>query len=225
MSVANTDSTGKIESYLKSSSLKKLILSRLFFRDYSCKVNCEGCCPKFSLDYFEGYRWKKFKRLYPEEAKFFTERTVNGITVYSDMQKDNESKYCRHLDMEKGLCGIHESNPFTCEFELMRFVTTESKSSSILINKLFGRGWNLTRIDGEKGALCEMKDFDYDKLIRDIELLEELNEIGKMWKMYTKLPRVIKYLKDNLPLFKQGNLPKINIVFDDEEEQVNLFTK
>lgn len=223
MAVANPDSTGKIESYLKSSNLKKLILSKLFFRDYTCPANCGACCPKFSLDYFEGDRWEKFKELYPDKVKNFTERMVNGVKVYSDKQEDNDGHHCKHLNLEDGRCGIHKANPFTCEFELMRFITTESESKTLLINKLFGRGWNLTRIDGEKGAKCEMLEFNYDKLLRDIALLKELNDIAIAWKMETKLPRVIEYLESNLHKFKQGNLPKINIVFDDEEES-NLFS-
>jgi len=222
MSVANPDSTNKIESYLKSSNLDKLILSKLFFRDYTCPANCGACCPKFSLDYFEGPRWDKFKEIYPDKVENFEKRIVNGVTVYSDKQKDNDKHHCKHLNMEDGRCGIHESNPFTCEFELMRFVTRQSEGKSLLINKLFGRGWNLTRIDGGKGARCEMLDFNYDKLLKDIALLEELNNIAEKWSMDTQLPKVIKYLKDNLSQFKQGILPKFNIVFDNIEE-TNLF--
>lgn len=222
MAVANPDSTSKIASYLKSSNLNKLILSKLFFRNYTCPSHCGACCPKFSLDYFEGERWENFKKLYPDKVKNFTEREVNGVKIYSDKQEDNSGHHCKHLNMEDGRCGIHKSNPFTCEFELMRFITTESESKALLINKLFGRGWNLTRIDGQKGAKCEMLGFDYDKLLRDLALLKELNCIAEAWKMETKLPKVIEYLETNLPQFKAGKIPTINIVFDDEEER-NLF--
>ncbi len=223
MAVANQDSTEKINSYLKSSSLDRLILSKLLFRDNSCQSHCGACCPKFSLDYFEGHRWEKFKKEYPHKVKNFTAREVNGLTVYSDKQEDNDDRYCKHLNQEDGRCGIHESNPLTCEFELMRFVTREKEGVSYLMNKLFGRGWNMTKINGEKGAMCEMLDFNYDKLLRDISMLKELNDIAIGWKIKTKLPQVIEYLETNLPSFKQGILPKSNIVFDDNEK-IDLFT-
>ena len=74
--------------------------------------------------------------------------------------------------MSNGRCKIHKFNPFSCEFELNKFVQKEDKT--YLINKLYGRGWNMLRVDGLRGALCKMKEFNYDKFQKDIKLLEEL---------------------------------------------------
>tara|TARA_R110002167_G_scaffold143936_7_gene333535 strand:+ start:301 stop:939 length:639 start_codon:yes stop_codon:yes gene_type:complete len=212
MAVSHTDSVGKILNYLKNAS-SKVTLSRLFFRDYSCPAKCGGCCLKFSLDYFEGERWEKFKKLYPEKVSRFEKRTVDGVTVWTDWQKDNDTRWCRNLDMKDGRCGIHKSNPFSCEFELIKFMDKSSKTH--LIKKLFGRGWQFERVDGGKGALCEMLPFDKTKIERDVELLEELDDYGDRFKIKTKLKRIIAFLRRNLKQLKKGLIPKKETRFFD----------
>ncbi len=201
-----SDSTGKIKSYLDNASLKTLVLSKLFFRSYSCPSGCGGCCPKFSLDYFEGSeRWEKFKELYPEQVSRFVRREVNGAIIYTDFQLDNPGHHCRNLDHSNGRCKIHESNPFSCEFELNKFVYYKGRETSVLINRLFGRGWQMLRVDGERGALCEMLPFDYEKYRRDLALLKELQWISKLWGKKTKLGWVINFLEKNDELIKENN--------------------
>jgi len=212
MSVNYTDSTGKILSYLKNAT-GNLTLSRLFFRDYSCPSKCGGCCLKFSLDYFEGERWEEFKSLYPQHVEKFVSREVDGVKVFTDWQKDNSTKWCRHLDLTEGRCGIHKSNPFSCEFELIKMM--EVNKRGLLIKKLFGRGWNFKRVDGGKGALCEMLPFNSEKIERDIELLEELREYASRFRIKTKLERVVSFLRRNLPQLKKGLVPKKELRFFD----------
>lgn len=168
---------------------------------------------KFSLDYFEGERWENFKALYPEHIERFEKREVNGVTVWTDWQKDNDTKWCRHLDMTEGRCRVHKANPFSCEFELIKFM--ERGENKTLIKKLFGRGWNFERVDGGRGAKCEMLPFDSSKIERDVELLEELNEYGDRFKIKTKLGRVIEFLKRNLSQLKKGLIPKKEMRFFD----------
>ena len=185
------DSLNKIKDYIKASNNEELILSPMFFRDYSCPPNCGGCCPKFSLDYFEGERWEKFKKEYPHLIHKFKKRTVNGATVYTNYQSENKDFKCEFLNKENGRCKIHKSNPFSCEFELNKFVVKGKKT--YLMNKLFGRGWNMMRIDGNRGALCEMKPFNLKKYLRDVELLKELLDICN--KMNEKAPLLQKLVK------------------------------
>ncbi len=173
--MAQRDSLNKIDDYIKAVNNEQLILSPMFFRDYSCPSHCGGCCPKFSLDYFEGERWEKFKETYPHLVHKFKKRIVNGATVYTNYQTENPDSKCEFLNKEDGRCGIHVSNPFSCEFELNKFLVKKDKT--YLMNKLFGRGWAMMRIDGERGALCEMKDFNLKKYLRDVELLQELLDI------------------------------------------------
>ena len=209
MSVSHIDSIGKIQSYLKNARSSKFSLSKLFFRDYTCPAGCGGCCQKFTLDYFEGERWEKFKKTYPEQVSRFKVRKVSNATVYTDFQADNNSRWCRHLDLSDGRCKVHAANPFSCEFELIKFIG--SKDRAILIKKLYGRGWNLTRIDGKKGALCEMISFNPSKIKRDIELLKELVDMSIKLEIKTKLPKVIHFLERHLPQLLQGKIPTKNI--------------
>lgn len=192
--MALSDSTDKIIGYIKATQNDELILSPLFFRDYTCPSGCGGCCPKFSLDYFEGERWELFKKTYPQHLHLFEERKVGKATVYSYMQKDNPDSKCKFLRKEDGRCNIHKANPFSCEFELNKFLVRENKT--YLINKLFGRGWNMMRVDGLRGALCEMKPFNLEKYLRDVELLQELNDIAnQMGFKVSLLEKVINFLK------------------------------
>lgn len=211
MSVKYTDSTNKIFGYLKNAQ-KTVVLSKLFFRDYTCPESCGGCCPKFSLDFFEGERWEIFKKEYPDKVAFFKKREIAGVNVYSYLQDDNETRWCRFLDLSIGRCSIHKSNPFSCEFELIKFIT-RGENQSILIKKLFGRGWNLLTVTGKRGGVCKMTAFNFQKLKRDIELLKELNEIGNKFQMTTKLPKIIKFLESNLSKFEKNYIPSKNIVF------------
>lgn len=59
--------------------------------------------------------------------------------------------------MEDGRCGVHGKQPFSCDFELIRSLKfSDPEKSHRLTQKLFGRGWQLLRIDGQRGARCEM---------------------------------------------------------------------
>lgn len=212
MSVKHVDSITKILSYLKKSRHSKFVLSRLFFRDYTCPSGCGGCCQKFSLDYFEGERWELFKKTYPHLVSSFEKRTVQGATVFTDWQKENESHYCKHLDLSNGRCKIHDASPFTCEFELIKFLGSE-KSGTRLIKRLYGRGWNLTRVDGQKGALCEMIPFNPSKIERDLHLLRELSGYARRIGIRTKLPLVCNFIAINLDKLKQGKIPSKDVKF------------
>ena len=199
MGVRYQDSLEKIKMYLELCCTEKITISPLFYRDYTCPSHCGGCCPKFSLVYFEGERWEKFKKTYPDYSATFEKRELdNGVIIFEDTQKDNENHHCKNLNMENGRCQIHEANPFSCEFELLK--VRKVKDSISIINKLFGRGWQLKRIDGERGAMCEMKGFSYEKFLRDLCLLKELNEYAIKLNYDTILPEVIAYfeMKDDL---------------------------
>ena len=102
------DSVGKIKGYLESASMEEVAVSKLFFREYNCPSHCGGCCPRFSLDYFEGSeRWEKFKKEYPEQVHRFKKREVEGVVLYSDLQDDHENWHCRNLDMSNEIGRAH----------------------------------------------------------------------------------------------------------------------
>jgi len=198
------DSVDKIHSYMEASNNDEIAVSPTFFRDYTCPANCGGCCKNYTLDYFEGERWELFKKTYPHLIDKFPPRIVDGVTVYTNFNKSKQiDSYCEFLSEEDGRCGIHESNPFTCEFELNKLSVRDKKT--YLQNKLFGRGWGMTRVDGTKGAMCEMIPFNLKKYLRDVKLLEELVVIMKKFKKETSLiQRVIDFLnRTKKPIEKQ----------------------
>tara|TARA_R100001143_G_scaffold63452_2_gene70575 strand:+ start:2427 stop:3146 length:720 start_codon:yes stop_codon:yes gene_type:complete len=164
MSVAFVDSVTKIvETYFavvtneeftyKGTRYKPrpIQISPKIFRDTTCPPNCGGCCLKFSLDYIPSDPRPDDKRI----KKRFIEFSGRKVKIYSDTQQDREGEhFCRHVDMDDGRCGIHGDHPFSCDFELLRFIMRNDRP--IVMVRLFGRGWALTRVDGEKGALCEV---------------------------------------------------------------------
>jgi hypothetical protein len=101
--------------------------------------------------------------------------SINGsaFTVRSDLQLDHTSHFCKNLDLKSGECQIYQMRPFTCDFELIRFLVPRGGPIH-LTQELFGRGWAMTRVDGGRGAKCEMtapSDFSKDELIRKFERL------------------------------------------------------
>lgn len=128
---------------------QNLLVSHLLFRGYTCPENCGGCCPRFSLDYLTS-------EYCPMPQVKLREVDFNGskIPIISDMQLDHQDHHCKNLTKSNGRCGIHGNQPFSCDFELCRFLTFNDRN--VLTSKLFGRGWAFLRTDNERGALCEM---------------------------------------------------------------------
>lgn len=168
---------------------KQLRVSPQICRGFTCPANCGGCCPKFSLDYI------------PSEAKPSTGqfRTIefNGhkIEIFSDTQSENAGKKCKYLNTENGRCNNYVTRPFSCDFELIRFFTTNT-STNRLTQMLFTRGWNMMRIDGERGALCSMIDANEQTKQEAIVKMQRLHEWTQHFKLQTKLPKIIDWMKD-----------------------------
>lgn len=130
---------------------KKFVISDKVFRSYSCPQGCGACCMRCSLVWDE-----------PNEfAKTTEEFTVNGITqiFYADLQKTGD-KYCSYLNREDGRCGVYLKRPLPCRFELFKFVHHKVQSTSRAMVRLPGRAWNLTQINGTKGAMCAITPYD-----------------------------------------------------------------
>lgn len=171
---------------------RELRVSPMLLRDFTCPEGCGGCCPRFSLDYLPG-------EAMPHNTK---ERVVEfdgrGIVLYSDMQNDHNSVKCRNLNWENGRCGIYTHRPFSCDFELIRFLVSgdPSKRKNQLTQKLFGRGWNMLRVDHERGALCEMTPVTNASIA---EVKRKLNRL-KSWTEYfglvdTKVQSVLNWIE------------------------------
>ena len=148
---------------------RPLRVSPLIFRGFTCPARCGGCCPRFSLDYLP-------TELQPaglNERALYLDGKEHIIR--SDRQSDNVDHFCRHLVKKTGRCGIYEARPFSCDFELIRFIVPRYGPVH-LTQKLFGRGWAMRRVDGRRGAKCEMLSVDkfwQDELIRKLSRLRE----------------------------------------------------
>lgn len=170
---------------------RTLHVSPGILRGFTCPAHCGGCCPKFSLDYL------------PEESHPYplTARQVlfnsREITIWSDLQLENKSNRCNNLQWDNGRCGIHGKQPFSCDFELIRFMVRDDKNH--VTQRLFGRGWNMKRTDGGRGAYCTITEADEVSRADCVRKLNRLKQWTDHFQLQTKLPEVIKWA-ENVPL-------------------------
>lgn len=200
-----SDSIQKIKSYFFELDKDILHFSPLFLRTLKCNKFCGGCCPKFSLDYIkDSKRWKKFVEEYPEKVKFFEERRCDNATYMSYTQVDNIGYYCNFLDKQNGLCTIHTSNPFHCEFEIIKLrgqneFDIPNERLVQVSKKPFSEADTFKCVDGTIGAKCEIETFNTLAFQRDIEMLKELQEhyVHHFLHKNIKLETLIKHLETN----------------------------
>ncbi len=170
---------------------KVLKVSPLLLRDYTCPMSCGGCCFKFTLDYLpsEGHPVEAVKRVIDFNGK--------RVRIYTDKQEDNEGTRCRHLQPGNGRCGIYQIRPFTCDFELIRTLQglSNEDSPNTLTQKLFGRGWSYKRVDGGKGALCEMQPVTEKSIAAVVRKLERLKQWTDHFQLEkTWIPEIIDWI-------------------------------
>ena len=211
MSVKFPDSCGKITQYLHrlESGRYNIYLSPTFFRSLICPENCGACCPKFSLDYILEKKQKNLYESYPKSYQnHFKFRKYNDCLVLSDMQENNPGTHCQFLD-EKARCKIHLASPLSCRIELIKF--RKVKDRVYIGKQFFGRAWAMTRIDGEKGCLCEFKDYNEEQHKNDIQVLQDLNDVADVFRIETVLPQVIDLLEELGPEAKLKKKIRIQI--------------
>ena len=179
---------------------KPLYVAPSFFHEYRCVLNCGGCCPRFSLDYLP-------TDPRPESLTARRSVIVNGkeIQIFSHVQKPEASAtHCDHY--QEGVCKIHGLQPFSCDFETLRFV--HFKDKTWLGVRPFGRGWNMLRGDGKRGALCEFPRVptEFAKL-EGIRKLKRLKEWTDAFELPTYLPEVIAWASSIVP--GETSIPQI----------------
>lgn len=171
----------------KRYEVPELSVSPLLLRGYTCPMNCGGCCPKFSLDYLPG-------EARPEGA---VARTVefNGRTVelYTDMQSSNSTDRCRHLNRTDGRCGIYLTRPFSCDFELIRMMPTGERGRR-MTQQLFSRGWAMKRVDGGKGALCQITPPNQESIDDVVRKLTRLKQWTDHFGLATRVPTILDWI-------------------------------
>jgi hypothetical protein len=131
------------------------------------------------------------------------------VIIYSDLQETNTEYHCKHVNQTNGRCGIHGSHPFSCDFELIRFMVfkgEESKSTgfipdmispksshNVLTQKLYGRAHAMKRIDGDRGAMCEMLPPDDKSVAEVIRKLRRLKQWCEHFGLVHKVDKILKY--------------------------------
>jgi hypothetical protein len=174
---------------------KALRVSPLLLRDYTCPPGCAGCCFKFTLDFL------------PAEPKpdGLTKRMVEFdgrlVEIWSDPQEGNDTNQCKNVMRDSGRCGIYAVRPFSCDFELIRSLQSlEDNRANVLTQKLFGRGWSYLRVDGGKGALCEMLPISKHSTAEVVRKLGRL----KQWSDHFGLMNT--WVPDILRIIQEGHL-------------------
>lgn len=131
--------------------VRPLVVSPLLLRGFTCPPQCGGCCPTFSLDYLpeEQHPYRLRARLVEFDGRH--------VVIMSDQQATRTEHHCRNLNMSNGRCGIHGKQPFSCDFELIRFLHPQAETAPTrMLTRLFGRGHAMLRVDDHRGALCEI---------------------------------------------------------------------
>ncbi len=168
-------------------SPRPIRVSPLVFRDYRCPERCGGCCPRFTLDYL------------PDETapydlvERFVEVDGRKVFIWTDYQDDSAAYHCRNLDQISGRCLIHGRHPFTCDFELLRFIHRKEKTH--LNQQLFGRGWAMLRIDGARGARCSMAPLEESTIGEICRKLARLQRWAEHLGVDTWIPEIIDWVR------------------------------
>jgi len=189
-SVTKVDLTYKGKLY----HAKPLHVSPQFFDEYTCNPKCAGCCSQlFSLDYLDTDP-RPINREY--EIKTVD---INGIKVpiYSRINKTKKSDtHCMEVDLISGLCGIHGEQPFSCDFETLRFV--QYQGYNWLGVRPYGRGWNMLRIDNLRGALCEFpKEKTEASRLEGIRKMVRLKQWTDRFSLETWIPEIIEWASES----------------------------
>jgi hypothetical protein len=165
---------------------KPLQVSPTIFRGYTCPPRCGACCQRFSLVYLPD----EFHP-YPLKAR---EVRVDGrpVTLFEDPQRDHQRRYCRNLD-KTGRCGIHGQHPFSCDFELIRIHM--SNDSVRMGLQLYGRAWAMKRVDGDRGALCEITDATKETMLDSGRKLRRLHDWACHLGVTTHLKEIIEWVE------------------------------
>ena len=168
-------------------SPKPLKISPFLFRLLQCPPKCGACCPKFTLDYLPSSNSPEI--LNTRKIQFDDDE----FSIESDLQLDNSESKCRHLNMESGRCGNYSHRPFSCKFETCRFL--HYSDHTILTNKMYGRGWKMSKIDGTLGAMCEFS-LDSRSIPIILSNILELKKWAEYFRIDHRCDRIMKVVSD-----------------------------
>ena len=173
--------------------LDKIIISPTIFRKIICNKNCGACCLKYTMDFLPHERKPKIK---------LTKRIFENKEIHTFYSSDKNKIYCDLLDTKTGLCSIHSLKPFSCDFEFVRFKYFKSKNCVYIGNYTYGRAWNMRKINGERGALCESTRIHSEENKKEIlRKFKRLKEYIDYFEVDTYINEIIKQL-EKLDIYK-----------------------
>jgi hypothetical protein len=182
---------------------RPLVVRKRLFCDFSCPSHCGACCVRANLEYlpFE---------FYPKEAIQVPVTFNNKVYItYQDRQLDNETRWCRNLNMTDGRCGVYPDKnfpgkaeyPFSCDFNLMQVHnahTRDKREAWELTTALFGRPWHMLKIDEQtKGAACEMLNITNSSIVGTRRRLARLKQWADYFEIKTRLPEIILWAQQD----------------------------
>ena len=116
-----------------------------------------------------------------------------AVRVSSDMQVEAVDRWCKYLDRPTGRCGIYAQRPFACDFELIRLLVF--KERVVVTQKQYGRAWAMMRLDGARGARCEMLPQDARTVAEVARKLQRLQEWAEHIGIRTCVPSILKWVR------------------------------
>lgn len=190
----------------------KLTVSPLLLRGFTCPPGCGGCCPVFTLDY-----------LPTEPAPYELERRYvefNGarISLMSRTQEGRTEHHCSNLNMADGRCNVHGRQPFSCDFELIRFLHYAEAGEARMLTRLFGRGHAFLRVDQvSRGALCTITPRTDETAADVVRKLRRLAEWCDHFNLKHRVGSIIEWALGNpiTPLVLDGHTrdPKTGLFY------------
>lgn len=145
---------GRVEKRIHTRTLN---VSPLLFRGLDCPPMCGECCGRHTLDWLPLEQYPAPVEGGRNAEPRFVEFNGNQRTMMTIFPDEGPGRFL-HLNPENGRCNIHSVNPFSCSFEIMRFLVSDEKAN--LLVRTYGRGWNMPRVDGGRGAFYGITAFD-----------------------------------------------------------------
>lgn len=179
-------------------------LTDKFFQHYGCFLHCAACCSDVSLDYIpEEDPGEKFQGISRQELSIGLPWGVFPLISYHPegqyiTQNRPDIPSCGFVNPIDGSCSVHPSRPLSCQVELIKF--SHLKDKGYIHKRPYGRGWNLTPLNGIRGDISctfsnEMTPEAWDQLKdNDIPTFKRILSWANHFKIPTHLPQFIDHL-------------------------------
>jgi Fe-S-cluster containining protein len=170
--------------------VKPLTVSPSLLRDTICPANCGACCSKFSLDWIPTEQRPEHPEMKERKVSFNGKEKII-YTIFPHERKSTADYHCMLVD-KNGRCQIHGKHPFSCDFELIR--PMHYKEKNVLLTKLYGRCWNLLKVDGTRKGLCQVTPISDTGKSEARRKLLRLQEWCEYFEIPTKISKIIEWI-------------------------------